>query len=54
MVIPGATNGSATAAAEVAAPVGSVQEAALSHPLVQKAKEIFNAEIRSVLDLRGK
>ena len=33
---------------------GSVQEAALSHPLVKRAKEIFNAEVRSVVDLRQK
>ena len=31
---------------------GSIQEAALNNPLVQKAKEIFNAEVRSVIDLR--
>ncbi len=31
---------------------GSVQEAALSHPLVQRAKEILKAEVRSVVDLR--
>ena len=43
--------------AEVAppvAPVGSVQEAALAHPLVQRAQEIFKAEVRSVVDLRQK
>ncbi len=37
-----------------AAPVGSVQQAALKHPLVQRAQEIFKAEVRSVLDLRQK
>ena len=31
-----------------------VQEAALANPLVQRAQEIFKAEIRSVLDLREK
>ncbi len=36
------------------APAGSVQEAALAHPLVKRAQEIFNAEVRSVLDLRQK
>ena len=36
------------------APAGSVQEAALAHPLVKKAQEIFNAEVRSVVDLRQK
>jgi len=33
---------------------GSVQETALAHPLVKRAREIFNAEVRSVLDLRQK
>jgi DNA polymerase-3 subunit gamma/tau len=38
----------------VEAPVlaGSIQEEALKNPLVQRAKEIFNAEVRSVVDLR--
>jgi DNA polymerase III subunit gamma/tau len=31
---------------------GGVQEEALSNPLVQRAREIFRAEVRSVLDLR--
>jgi len=35
-------------------PVGSVQEAALAHPLVKRAQEIFKGEVRSVLDLRQK
>jgi len=46
-----------TAPAAVAPPVvvsGSVQEAALAHPLVKRAQEIFNAEVRSVVDLRQK
>jgi DNA polymerase-3 subunit gamma/tau len=49
--------GAGTAAAEIAppvAPAGSVQEAALAHPLVQRAQEIFKAEVRSVVDLRQK
>jgi DNA polymerase-3 subunit gamma/tau len=33
---------------------GSIQEAALANPLVQRAKELFNAEVRSVVDLRKK
>jgi DNA polymerase-3 subunit gamma/tau len=33
---------------------GSVQEVALAHPIVKRAQEIFNAEVRSVLDLRQK
>jgi DNA polymerase-3 subunit gamma/tau len=49
--------GSGTASAVVAPPVvsaGSVQEAALEHPMVKRAQEIFNAEVRSVVDLRHK
>jgi DNA polymerase III subunit gamma/tau len=51
------STGAGTAITEVAppvVPVGSVQEAALAHPLVQRAQEIFKAEVRSVLDLRQK
>ena len=51
------STGAGTATTEVAPPVvpaGSIQEAALAHPLVQRAQEIFNAEVRSVLDLRQK
>jgi len=51
MVVPG--TGSAPAAAAMAAPLaGSIQETALAHPLVQRAREIFKAEVRSVVDLR--
>lgn len=53
MVIPG--EGAAQASLSVSAPLaGSVQEAALAHPLVQRAQEIFKAEVRSVVDLRQK
>ncbi len=53
MVVPG--DGVAQAAAPMAPPLaGSIQEAALAHPLVQRAKEIFKAEVRSVIDLRQK
>jgi DNA polymerase-3 subunit gamma/tau len=53
MVIPG--QGTGAPVATMAAPLaGSVQEAALSHPLVQRAREIFKAEVRSVVDLRIK
>jgi DNA polymerase-3 subunit gamma/tau len=53
MVVPG--EGVASAAAVTAAPLaGSIQESALSNPLVQRAKELFRAEIRSVVDLRTK
>jgi DNA polymerase-3 subunit gamma/tau len=33
---------------------GSIHETALANPLVQRAREIFNAEVRSVVDLREK
>jgi DNA polymerase III subunit gamma/tau len=47
--------GEGVAQAPSAAPLaGSIQEAALAHPLVQRAKEIFKAEVRSVVDLRQK
>jgi DNA polymerase-3 subunit gamma/tau len=52
MVTPGEGSAPATVAAPTIA--GSVQEAALKHPLVKKAQEIFNAEVRSVVDLRQK
>jgi DNA polymerase-3 subunit gamma/tau len=52
MVIPGEGVASTSS---VSAPVaGSIQQAALEHPMVQRAKEIFNAEVRSVVDLRSK
>jgi DNA polymerase-3 subunit gamma/tau len=57
MAVPGAGTGAGTAAAggATAAPLaGSVQEAALAHPMVQRAREIFKAEVRSVIDLRQK
>jgi DNA polymerase-3 subunit gamma/tau len=51
LVVPG--EGSVAAPAAAAAPAaGSVEEAALAHPMVQRAKEIFHAEVRSVVDLR--
>jgi DNA polymerase-3 subunit gamma/tau len=53
LVVPGESGGP-MAAAPQAMPVGSVHEAALNHPIVQRAREIFNAEVRSVLDLRVK
>jgi DNA polymerase III subunit gamma/tau len=53
MVVPG--EGAAPAAAAAApVPAGSIHQAALAHPLVQRAREIFNAEIRSVVDLHSK
>jgi DNA polymerase-3 subunit gamma/tau len=53
LVVPG--EGAALAAAPMAAPLaGSIQEAALANPLVQRAREIFKADVRSVVDLRQK
>jgi DNA polymerase III subunit gamma/tau len=49
--------GDGSAPAMVATPValvGSVQEAALAHPMVKRAQEIFKADVRSVVDLRSK
>jgi len=53
LVVLGEGNGVA-GAAQPAPILGAVQEDALKHPLVQRAKEIFNAEVRSVVDLRVK
>jgi DNA polymerase III subunit gamma/tau len=53
LIVPG--EGGGAAAAGIATPLaGSIQESALAHPLVQRAREIFKAEIRSVVDLRTK
>ena len=56
LAVPGdAANGAAPISAAASAPLsGSIQEAALANPMVQRAKEIFKAEVRSVLDLRQK
>ena len=54
LVVPvegAAVYGSAPMATPLA---GSIQEEALAHPLVERAKEIFKAEVRSVVDLRQK
>jgi len=52
LIVPG--EGAAPAARTAAPLAGSVQEAALANPMVQKAREIFKAEVRSIVDLRGK
>ncbi len=52
MVIPGEGVAATTPVAAPAA--GSIQQAAMEHPMVQRAKEIFKAEVRSVVDLRTK
>jgi DNA polymerase-3 subunit gamma/tau len=53
LIVPGA-GAAQTAEAMPAPPAGSIQQAALSNPLVQRAREIFKAEVRSVVDLRTK
>ncbi len=53
LVVPG--EGTGPVATIRSAPLaGSVEEAALAHPLVQRAMEIFKAEVRTVVDLRVK
>ena len=52
LIVPGEGAASGRGFAEAPPLAGSVQEAALANPLVQRAKEIFKAEVRSVVDLR--
>ncbi len=52
MLLPGVAGGSASAKKPRAAKTGSVQAKAMEHPLVQQAQQLFNAEIRNVIDLR--
>jgi DNA polymerase III subunit gamma/tau len=52
LVVPG--EGAAQVAPMSTPPAGSIQEAALANPIVQRAREIFKAEVRSVVDLRQK
>ena len=52
MVTPG--EGVTLNAIDTPALAGSVQDAALAHPMVKRAQEIFKAEVRSVVDLRQK
>ena len=53
LIVPG--DGSPFVQAPAATHIsGSIQEAALSHPIVQRAKELFSAEVLSVIDLRQK
>ena len=48
-------NGAKAAVKDPPPPIaGSAQSAAMENPLVQKTKELFKADIRSVLDLRDK
>jgi DNA polymerase-3 subunit gamma/tau len=57
VVLPGENGGSVAAKASRAerpAAQGSIQAIALENPLVRQAQELFQAEVRSVLDLREK
>jgi DNA polymerase III subunit gamma/tau len=56
LIVPGDKShpGAKSEASMAAPPAGSIQEAALAHPLVQRAREIFKADVRSVIDLRSK
>ena len=54
MVVPGEGTATAKSGSGARPLAGSVQEAALANPLVIRAREIFNAEVRSVVDLRQK
>ena len=54
LVVAAANGAGRPPAVTLHAIAGSVQEEALNNPLVQRAREIFNAEVRSVVDLRVK
>ncbi|MGD0631196.1 MAG: DNA polymerase III subunit gamma/tau [Terracidiphilus sp.] len=54
LIVPGEGAASSAPAISAVPMSGSIQEAALSNPIVQRAKEIFKAEVRSVVDLRQK
>ena len=54
LIVPGAGAGAAAVPTAVKPVEGSIQAEALKHPMVERAKEIFKAEVRSVLDLRQK
>jgi DNA polymerase III subunit gamma/tau len=52
VLLPGAKIGDAAKKKPRAAKSGSVQAKAMEHPIVQRAQTLFNAEIRTVIDLR--
>ena len=56
VVVPGENGTRSEKSAEPSLPAtsGSIQAAALDHPLVRQAQELFHAEVRSVQDLREK
>jgi len=51
VLLPGTKSAAATKKPRVAKS-GSAQAKAMEHPIVQRAQTLFNAEIRSVIDLR--
>jgi DNA polymerase III subunit gamma/tau len=55
-VVGGSANGSTPLSSAPAVPTSAVgwEKEALAHPLVERAREIFRAEVRSVVDLRKK
>jgi DNA polymerase-3 subunit gamma/tau len=53
IVLPGDGSGSSVPSSAPAAK-GSIQSHALDNPLVKQAQELFRAEVRSILDLRGR
>jgi hypothetical protein len=54
LVVPGEGLAASSASVTGAPKAGSIQAEALANPLVERAKEIFHAEVRGVVDLRQK
>jgi DNA polymerase-3 subunit gamma/tau len=52
VLLPGVKAEGAAKKKPRAAKSGSAQAKAMEHPIVQRAQTLFNAEIRSVIDLR--
>jgi DNA polymerase-3 subunit gamma/tau len=52
VLLPGTKGAAAATKKPRAAKSGSAQAKAMEHPIVQRAQTLFNAEIRSVIDLR--
>jgi DNA polymerase-3 subunit gamma/tau len=52
VLLPGVKAAASTKKPRAAAKSGSAQARAMDHPVVQRAQTLFNAEIRTVIDLR--
>jgi DNA polymerase-3 subunit gamma/tau len=52
VLLPGSGAAVVTEKKPRAAKVGSAEDLAAKHPVVQEAQRLFNAEIRNVIDLR--